>query len=330
MRIFRINEDRLPHVIVSGRTLRGVQDYFLQNIEEVDSLYDVPRDVEGYYCVIYNDTPLLTQTYLETLAEECDALKTCYLIGDGYITKKNYDGSYKKCDNPLAFQVKDYSDISNISTYLKNFVMSKLFNKNVVIYDPVTTFIDLDVEIEEGAIIHPMVTLAGKTIIRKKAVIFSGCELIDTDVGENVDIRATYALEAKIGNHTTVGPYACLRKKAVIGAYCRVGDFVEVKNSNIADGVKMAHLAYVGDSDVGENTNVGCGAVFANYNGKTKFRCQVGSNVFIGANTNLVAPVKVDNGAYIAAGSTITRDVPAGNLCIARSRQVFKENWERK
>lgn len=330
MRIFRIKEDRLPHVIVSGRTLKGVQDYFLKEIEEIDSLYHVPRDVEGYYCVVYNDTPLLTLNFLKDLEDECEALKTCYLLGDGYITKKGYDGNYKRCENPLAFHVKDYSDISHISSYLKNYVMSRLFNKNVVIYDPFTTFIDLDVEIEEGAIIHPMVTLSGKTVIKKKAVVFSGCELIDTIVGENVDIRATYALEAKIGNHTTVGPFACLRKNAVIGAYCRVGDFVEVKNSNISDGVKMAHLAYVGDSDVGENTNVGCGAVFANYNGKTKFRCQVGSNVFIGANTNLVAPVKVDNGAYIAAGSTITRDVPAGNLCIARSRQVFKENWERK
>lgn len=330
MRIFRIKEERLPHVQVSGRTLKGVQDYFLKEIEEIDSLYHIPANVEGYYCVIYNDTPLLTLKFLEELSTECEALKTAYLIGDGYITKKGYDGSYSRCENPLAFHVKDYSDISHVSIYLKNYVLNKLFNKNVIVYDPNTTFIDLDVEIEEGAIIHPMVTLSGKTIIRKKAVIFSGCEIKDTIVGENVDIRATYALEAKIGNNTTVGPFACLRKGANIGAYCRVGDFVEVKNSNISDGVKMAHLAYVGDSDVGENTNVGCGAVFANYNGKTKSRCTVGSNVFIGANTNLVAPVKVDNGAYIAAGSTITRDVPAGNLCIARSRQVFKENWERK
>ena len=105
---------------------------------------------------------------------------------------------------------------------------------------------------------------------------------------------------------------------------------MEIKNSNIGDGVKMAHLAYVGDSDVGENTNVGCGSVFANYNGISKHRCTVGSNVFIGANTNLVAPVTVHNGAFIAAGSTITQDIPEGNMCIARSRQVFKPNWERK
>lgn len=330
MRIFRFKEERYPHVKVAGRTLKGVQDYFLQNVTEIEKESDISADVEGYYCVLYNDTPLVNEKFLDSLAEECEALHTCYKIGDGYITKKGYEGNFKPCENVLAFQIKRLSDVSFVAGYLKKYIMNKYADRDVIIYDPSTTYIDLDVTIEDGVIIHPMVVLSGKTYVHKNAVLFPNSELIDTEVGENVDVRSTYALEAKIGNNTTVGPFACLRKGANIGAYCRVGDFVEIKNSNIADGVKMAHLAYVGDSDVGENTNIGCGSVFANYNGVTKNRCYVGSNVFIGANTNLVAPVTVNNGAFIAAGSTITQDIPEGNLCIARSRQVFKENWERK
>ena len=330
MRIFRLKEERRAHVTAAGRTLKGIQDYFLKNVEEIDGLSDLPEDIKGYYAVLYNDTPLLTESFLNELADECEALSTSYTIGDGYITKKGYDGPFKKCENIFAFQVKKLCDVGFVSSYLKDYVLDRYAERDVLIYDPATTYIDLDVVIEDGVIIHPMVVLSGKTHVHKNAVLFSNCELIDTEVGENVDIRATYALEAKIGDNTTVGPFACLRKGANIGAYCRVGDFVEIKNSNISDGVKMAHLAYVGDSDVGENTNVGCGAVFANYNGVKKQRCTVGSNVFIGANTNLVAPVTVHNGAFIAAGSTITEDIPEGNFCIARSRQVFKEKWERK
>jgi len=330
MKVFRFKEERFAHISAAGRSLKGIQNYFLKDITEIETEQDIPENVEGYYCVIYNDTPLITDEFLDDLVSECEGLKTCYKIGDGYITKKGYEGIYKPCENIMAFQVKTLGDIGVVNAHLKDYVMSKFLNRDVVIYDPITTYIDLDVIIEDGAIIHPMTVLRGKTHIHKNAVVFPNCELIDTEVGENVDIRATYALEAKIGDNTTVGPFACLRKGANIGASCRVGDFVEVKNSNLGDGVKMAHLAYVGDSDVGENTNVGCGSVFANYNGVTKNRCVVGSNVFIGANTNLVAPVTVHNGAFIAAGSTITQDIPEGNMCIARSRQVFKPNWERK
>lgn len=330
MRIYRFKERRLEHVHASGKTMAQLQDYFIGEIIEIDSENEINETGNGYYCVIYNDTPLLTREFLENLANECENLHTFYKIGDGYIKRNGAQYTLKDYDHPLTVHVKCYSDITVVAEYVRKYVMGKHLKNNIIIYDPATTYIDLDVTIEEGAQIYPMVLLRGKTKIGKNALVFSNCELIDTEVGENVDIRSTFATGSVIGRNSTIGPFACLRKGANIGAYCRVGDFVEVKNSNIGDGTKMAHLAYVGDSDVGENTNVGCGSVFANYNGKTKNRCTVGSNVFIGANTNLIAPVTVNNGAFIAAGSTITSDVPEGNLCIARSRQVFKENWERK
>ncbi|NLL55920.1 MAG: hypothetical protein GX242_01770 [Clostridiales bacterium] len=331
MKIFRFKERRFEHLHASGKTMAQLQDYFLgKNIIEIEDESQISVDSQEYYAVIYNDTPLITRPFLASLAEECEALSTFYKLGDGYIMRKGADFTTKVCDHPLAFQVKKYVDIVKVGENIRWYILDKHLKNDITIYDPTTTYIDLEVEIEQGAQIYPMVMLRGKTKIGKNAIVFPNCELIDTIVGENVDIRATFAMDSSIGKNSTVGPFACLRKGAKIGAYCRIGDFVEVKNSVIADGVKMAHLAYVGDSDVGENTNIGCGTVFANYNGKNKSRCTVGSNVFIGANTNLIAPVTVNSGAYIAAGSTITKDVPAGNLCIARSRQVFKENWERK
>ena len=120
-----------------------------------------------------------------------------------------------------------------------------------------------------------------------------------------------------------------MRPNSVIGKDCKVGDFVEIKNSNISDGTKISHLTYVGDADVGKNVNLGCGVVVVNYDGKGKHRTTVEDDAFVGCNTNLVAPVKVGRGAYTAAGSTITEDVPADSLAIARSRQVNKENWKK-
>ncbi|MDD3946990.1 MAG: DapH/DapD/GlmU-related protein [Clostridia bacterium] len=205
---------------------------------------------------------------------------------------------------------------------------SDIYKKNsypgVIIRNPASVFIESTVEIEEGAVIHPMVSIKGSCVIKRGAVVYSFCDLEDTVVGENTEIRSTFSIGATIGKNCTVGPFACLRKGAVIGDGCRVGDFVEIKNSVLENGVKCAHLSYIGDSSVGENTNVGCGVVFANYNGKTKRGVTVGNRVFIGCNSNLVAPVSIGDHAYIAAGSTVTEDVPPDSLCIARTRQVIK------
>jgi bifunctional UDP-N-acetylglucosamine pyrophosphorylase/glucosamine-1-phosphate N-acetyltransferase len=149
----------------------------------------------------------------------------------------------------------------------------------------------------------------------------------DCTVGEYTTVNASQLNESRVGDHTTVGPFTYVRPKCVIGDHCRVGDFVEVKNSVIGNGTKISHLTYVGDSDVGEKVNFGCGTVTTNYDGNRKFRCTIGDNVFLGCNTNLVAPVTLGDGVYTAAGSTITEDVPADALAIARARQTNKPGW---
>ena len=137
-----------------------------------------------------------------------------------------------------------------------------------------------------------------------------------------ISSRASVSPDAKVGKECYVGDFAVIEAGAVIGDGCRVGDYVEVKNSILRDGVKAAHLAYIGDAEVGEGTNIGCGTVFANYDGKFKHRTEVGKNVFVGCNANLIAPIKVGDGAFIAGGSTVTDDVPAGEICFGRARQV--------
>ena len=146
-------------------------------------------------------------------------------------------------------------------------------------------------------------------------------------MGEGTTINASQVNESTIGSHTTVGPFTYVRPGCTIGDHCRVGDFVEVKNSVIGDGTKISHLTYVGDSDVGQRVNFGCGTVTTNYDGHKKFRCTIGDDVFLGCNTNLIAPVTVGDRAYTAAGSTVTDDVPDGALAIARARQTNKPGW---
>ncbi|MBN1776884.1 MAG: bifunctional UDP-N-acetylglucosamine diphosphorylase/glucosamine-1-phosphate N-acetyltransferase GlmU, partial [Clostridiales bacterium] len=154
-----------------------------------------------------------------------------------------------------------------------------------------------------------------------------GSRFSDAVVGDETIVENSVLLQCFVGSHTTVGPFAYLRPKANIGDHCRIGDFVEIKNSNVGDGTKISHLTYVGDGDLGRHINLGCGVVFSNYDGKVKQRTVVDDNAFIGCNVNLIPPLHVGRDAYIAAGSTVDQDVPPDALYIARARGAIKEGW---
>ena len=149
-------------------------------------------------------------------------------------------------------------------------------------------------------------------------------------IGDGVTVNASQVIESTVGKNTTVGPFAYIRPGCVIGEKARIGDFVELKNSTIGDGTKVSHLTYIGDSDFGKGINVGCGVVTVNYDGKKKYRTTVEDNAFIGCNVNLVSPVTVRKGAYLAAGGTITEEVPEDALVVARARAVVKPLWAKK
>lgn len=188
-------------------------------------------------------------------------------------------------------------------------------------------YIDPEVVLAPGVLILPGTILRGKTSIGAGSVIGPGSLLADAEVGSGVTFNASQGYSCRIGDGCTVGPYAHLRPGSVLGPGVHVGDFVEIKNSTIGQGTAVAHLTYIGDADIGRFCNFGCGVVVVNYDGAVKSRTRVGDFCFIGCNTNLIAPVTIGDGAYTAAGSTITADLPAGALGIARARQVNREGW---
>lgn len=199
----------------------------------------------------------------------------------------------------------------------------------VTIIDPDNTYIDADVKIGADTVIYPGCVIEGKTQIGERCTLYGASCIKDAQIADDVNIKSSTIEKSFVDSDASIGPNAYLRPNSKIGKNCKIGDFVEIKNSNIGDETKISHLTYVGDADIGKNANLGCGVVVVNYDGRNKPRTTVGDNAFIGCNTNLVAPVNIGNGAYTAAGSTITEDVPDNALAIARSRQVNKEGWKR-
>lgn len=200
----------------------------------------------------------------------------------------------------------------------------------VVFTDIETAYIDESVKIGAGTKIGPNVELVGETVIGRDCKILQGTRIENSTVGDETKVDHSVVLDSKIGNNTAVGPFAYLRPNSIIGDDVKVGDFVEIKNSNISHGTKISHLTYVGDSDLGENINVGCGVVFVNYDGKDKHRSTVGDGSFIGCNTNIISPVTLEAGVYVAAGSTVTGDVPSGSLYVARAKPKLINGWVNK
>lgn len=218
-------------------------------------------------------------------------------------------------------------ELADAESIMKIRINRKHMENGVTIMDPNNTYIDLGVEIGKDTIIYPGNILQGTTIIKENCVLYQNNRIVDSTIENGVSVQSSVIIESKVGECTTVGPYAYIRPESNIGKHARIGDFVEIKKSTIGDNTKVSHLTYIGDAEVGSGCNFGCGTVVVNYNGKSKFKTIIGNNAFIGCNTNLVSPVKVNDNTYIAAGSTITNEVPENALAIARARQRNIENW---
>ena len=203
----------------------------------------------------------------------------------------------------------------------------RLLENGVEMPDPSAVYIEDSVLVGRGTLLLPGTLLRGNTVIGENCQIGPHTMLTDCTVGSGVTINASQCEGSEIHAGCSVGPYAHIRPGCVVGEGSHIGTFVQIKNCNLGRGTKMAHLTYVGDADVGEGCNFGCGVVTCNYDGREKHRTTVGSGVFLGCNANLVAPVTVEDGAYIAAGSTITKDVHADALAVARARQTELPDW---
>lgn len=313
-----------------GRIIRGKKGEIKGIIEEVDLSADKKKITEvnsGIYC--FNKDKLF------------QALEK--------ITPDNKQGEYYLTDSVEILLkegltvgniiVKDYSEVLGINSRLDltdasrkiyQKTLQDLMAQGVTIVDPNSTFIERGVKIGQDTIIYPF------TIIEKDTKIESGCfigpysQLIDADIGKGVRVWASIIESSTVKERANIGPYAHLRPETVVGKGAKIGNFVEVKKSTIGEGSKASHLTYLGDAIIGKKVNIGAGTITCNYDGEKKHKTVIEDEVFVGSNNTLVAPVKLGKNSYTGAGSTITEDVPAGDLAIARSRQKNISGWRKK
>ncbi|GHU61251.1 hypothetical protein AGMMS49983_00640 [Clostridia bacterium] len=197
----------------------------------------------------------------------------------------------------------------------------------VVFFDLDMALIGENVIIGRGSYIGPSVILTGQTEIGEDCVIGQSCRIENSRIAKGCNVDQSVIKDSVVGENTAVGPFAYMRPGSIVGARCKIGDFVEIKNSTIGDDTKVSHLSYIGDADLGKGINIGCGVVFVNYDGRDKHRSTVGDGAFIGCNTNIISPVTIEDGSYVAAGSTVTHRVPAGALLVARPKEQIQEGW---
>ena len=239
-------------------------------------------------------------------------------------------GGYAISDNDEIRGINDRVQLNEAEKIMQKRINEYHMRNGVTMRNPEGVYIEDGVEIGNDTEICQNVTIKSGTKIGSDCVIGSGSMLDRAVIHDGVDVLSSVILESEVDEGTHVGPFAYIRPNCHVGKEVKVGDFVELKNSNIDDGTKISHLTYIGDSDVGKRVNFGCGTVTCNYDGKKKYRTTIGDDCFVGCNTNFVSPINVGDGVYIAAGSTITEDIPENSLSIARARQVNKEGWKDK
>ncbi|MFJ7756186.1 bifunctional UDP-N-acetylglucosamine diphosphorylase/glucosamine-1-phosphate N-acetyltransferase GlmU [Peribacillus muralis] len=235
--------------------------------------------------------------------------------------------AFQSSDFEETLGVNDRVALSQAEQILRKRINESHMRNGVTIIDPLTTFIEADVQIGQDTVINPGSCIKGNSVIGQDCLIGPNTEICDCEIGDGTEIFQSVVHESRIGSAVKIGPFAHVRPHSEIHDSVKIGNFVEIKKAVFGNGSKASHLSYIGDAEVGENVNIGCGSITVNYDGKNKHLTKIEDNVFIGCNSNLVAPVTIGEGAYVAAGSTITQDVPQEALSVARARQVNKEDY---
>ncbi|MCR5461890.1 MAG: bifunctional UDP-N-acetylglucosamine diphosphorylase/glucosamine-1-phosphate N-acetyltransferase GlmU [bacterium] len=316
---------RLENPFGYGRIVRE-KGKIKRIVEEKDATGEIKiiNEVNTGIIVINND-------YLKVAINKIDNknAKGEYYLTD-IINFTNKIGSHTLGDTNLIQGINDLYQLSIVEKSLIDSVLKQHMLNGVNIINPSTVTIGADVVIESGATIYPNSLILGNTIIKKGAIVGPSTELYNATICENVRCMESVVYDSTINKDSVIGPFAHIRMNAVIGEANRIGNFVEVKNSTTGFNTKASHLSYLGDATIGSKVNVGCGAITVNYDGKIKSKTIIEDNVFIGCNSNLIAPVTIKKDAFIAAGSTITDDVENEDLAIARSKQINKKGYARK
>lgn len=235
--------------------------------------------------------------------------------------------AYKTESFEETIGINDRVALSQAEALMKKRINIGHMKNGVTLIDPENTYISADAVIGQDTIIYPGTVLEGAVSIGEDSIIGPHSEIKDSSIGSRTVIRQSVVHDSSVGNDVKIGPFAHIRPESAISDDVKIGNFVEIKKSSFGLGSKASHLSYIGDAEIGADVNLGCGSITVNYDGKNKFKTKVEDGAFIGCNSNLVAPVTVGEGAYVAAGSTITEDVPGKSLSVARARQVNKENY---
>ena len=313
-----------------GRIIRDNHEDLLKIVEQKDASEEeklVNEINSGIYCFDG-----------KSLREALDLIDNNNAQGEYYLTdtikimrdRGEKVGAYNGSTIEVLMGVNSRVELSKAEEIMRKRINTSHMVNGVTIIDVNSTYIESDVEIGNDTIVYPGVMLKGNTKIGSGCIIGMNCNISNSTIGDYTEVESSTIIDSNVGENTIVGPYAYLRPNSNIGSHVKIGDFVEVKNATIGDNSKASHLSYIGDAYVGKNVNIGCGVVFVNYDGHHKFKSVVKDGAFIGSNSNLVAPVTVEEKGYIATGSTITDDVPQGALAIAREKQVVKEGWVEK
>lgn len=313
-----------------GRLIRAADGSVEKIVEQKDG---TPEELQvkeinsGIYC--FENSALLEA--LKKLT--CDNAQGEYYLTDvlGILQQSQQKvGAMVADDYEQTLGINSRVQLAEAERILRLRKARELMDAGVTIMDPASTFIDESVQIGKDTVIYPFTWLEGNTVIGENCEIGPNTRFQNTMIGNKVTAHFAYGHDCEIEDGVVVGPYVHLRPQTKLQRNVKIGNFVEVKNSVVGEGSKLPHLSYIGDSDIGSGVNMGCGTITVNYDGKKKHRTTVADNAFVGCNSNLVAPVTVGENAYIGAGSTITKDVPAAALGIARGRQTNIEKWHDK
>lgn len=313
-----------------GRVIRDSSNEFMKIVEQKDAS-EQEKSVREINSGIYCFNGAFLKDSLQYVGN--NNAQGEYYLPDTIEIIRNMGGradAYLGATIEELMGVNSRVQLSDAERIMRRRINEQHMINGVTIIDTDSTYIDAGVDIGADTVILPGCMISGKTVIGSNCVIGPQTGISDSTIGDRTTVKKSEVIKSIVGEDTNVGPYAYLRPNSNIGNECKIGDFVEVKNASFGDGSKASHLSYIGDAQVGERVNVGCGVVFVNYDGKNKFKSVVEDDAFIGSNSNLVAPVVVKKDAFIATGSTITDDIPAGSLGIARQRQVIKEGWVQK
>lgn len=313
-----------------GRIIRDEQGHVKRIVEHKDATEEERKVNEintGTYCF---DNYALFQA-LENVSN--DNVQGEYYLPDVIEIMKKQDETvtaYQTSDFEETLGVNDRVALSEAERILRKRINEGHMRNGVTIINPTNTYIAPNVEIGQDTILYPGTIITGKTVIGSDCEIGPSSEIKDCQIGNETVIRQSVAHDSSIGSFVNIGPFAHIRPSSEIHDEVKIGNFVEIKKTVFGKGSKASHLSYIGDAEVGQDVNIGCGTITVNYDGKNKFLTKIEDGVFIGCNSNLVAPVTIGKGSYVAAGSTITQDVPEDALSIARARQVNKENYAKE